>query len=58
MRIKEEIKRFGYFWLPSAPGDKVPGTLSISDGGIIELEVVRSVTKVDPLSRSKCSKNK
>ena len=41
MRIKEEFKRLGYFWLPSAPGDKVPGTLSISDGGNIELEVVK-----------------
>ena len=44
MRIKEEIKRSGYFWLPSAPRDKVPGTLSISDGGFIELEVVRLLT--------------
>ena len=44
MRIKEEIKRSGCFWLPSAPRDRVLGTLSISDGGIIELEVVRSVT--------------
>ena len=40
MRIKEEFKRLGYFWLPSAPDKKVPGTLSISDGGNIELEVV------------------
>ena len=40
MRIKEEFKRLGYFWLPSAPDRKIPGTLSISDGGNIELEVV------------------
>ena len=40
MRIKEEFKKLGYFWLPSAPRDKVPGTLSISDGGFIELEIV------------------
>ena len=40
MRIKEEIKRSGYFWLPSASSEKVPGTLSISDGGHIELEVI------------------
>ena len=39
MRIKEEFKRYGYFCLPSAPRDKVPGTLSISDGGNIELEI-------------------
>ena len=40
MRIKEEIKKSGYFWLPSAPERKIPGTLNISDGGEIELEVV------------------
>ena len=40
MRIKEEIKRLGYFWLPSKPREAVPGILSISDGGNIELEVV------------------
>ena len=39
MRIKEEIKRLGDFWLPSEPDRKVPGTLSISDGGNIELEI-------------------
>ena len=41
MRIKEEFKKLGYFWLPSAPDKKVPGTLTISDGGFIELEVVK-----------------
>ena len=40
MRIKEEIKSSGYFWLPSASEHKIPGTLTISDGGNIELEVV------------------
>lgn len=40
MRIKEEFKKSGYFWLSSAPERKIPGTLSISDGGNIELEVV------------------
>ena len=40
MRIKEEFKKSGYFWLPSAPDRKFPGTLSISDGGIIDLEIV------------------
>ena len=39
MKIKEEIKRLGHFWLPSAPERQIPGTLSISDGGNIELEV-------------------
>lgn len=40
MRIKEEFKKSGYFWLPSAPERKIPGTLVITDGGNIELEVV------------------
>jgi ApeA N-terminal domain 1 len=40
MRIKEEFKRSGYFWLPSAPEKRIPGTLSISDGGNIELEIM------------------
>ena len=40
MRIKDEIKCSGNFWLPSAPEKKIPGTLTISDGGKIELEVV------------------
>jgi len=40
MRIKEEFKKSGYFWLPSAPEKKIPGTLVITDGGNIELEVV------------------
>ena len=43
MRIKEEFKKSGYFWLPSEPDRKLPGTLSISDGGFIELEVVHRV---------------
>ncbi|WP_353247710.1 HEPN domain-containing protein [Salinisphaera sp. T31B1] len=32
--------RAGYFWLPDEPDKKIPGTLTISDGGEIELEVV------------------
>lgn len=40
MRIKEEFKKSGSFWLPSEPNRKLPGTLSISDGGHIELEVI------------------
>lgn len=40
MRIREEFKKTGYFWLPSGPEKKIPGTLVISDGGEIELEVV------------------
>lgn len=40
LRIKEEFKKSGYFWLHSAPERKIPGTLVITDGGDIELEVV------------------
>lgn len=40
MRIKDEIKCSGNFWLPSASEKKIPGTLTISDGGKIELEVL------------------
>lgn len=40
MRIKEEYKKSGYFWLPDNESKKIPGTLTISDGGDIELEVV------------------
>lgn len=40
MRVKEEFRKSGYFWLPSAPDKKIPGTLEIKDGGDIELKVV------------------
>jgi len=40
LRIKDEFKKVGYFWLPFAPERKIPGTLTIKDGGSIELEVV------------------
>lgn len=40
MRIKEEWKKSGYFWLPENEEIKIPGTLLILDGGEIELEVV------------------
>lgn len=40
MRIQEEYKKSGYFWLPDNEGKKIPGTLTILDGGEIELEVV------------------
>ncbi len=58
MRIKEKFKRSGYFWLPSKPERKISGTLSISDGGNIELEVVglfdeniQSFDRTDDLKR-------
>jgi hypothetical protein len=39
LRVKEEVERLGRFWLPSAPDRKITGTLSISDGGNIGLEL-------------------
>ena len=42
MRIKEEIQRDGQFWIPSFPENRVNGTLSISDGGDITLELTQS----------------
>ena len=41
MKIKEEIKKSGDFWLPTAPDRKVQGTLSISAEGGIELEILQ-----------------
>ena len=40
MRIEKEYKKAGYFWLPENSDNKIPGTLTITDGGEIELEVV------------------
>lgn len=40
MRIKDEYKKAGYFWLPDKQDKKIPGTITISDGGEVELEVV------------------
>ena len=41
MKIKEEIKKSGDFWLPTIPDRKVSGTLSISAEGGIELEILQ-----------------
>lgn len=40
MRIKNEFKKSGYFWLPAKPEKKVPGTLSVTEGGDIQLELI------------------
>lgn len=40
MRIEEEYIKTGYFWLPENDEHKIPGILTIKDGGDIELEVV------------------
>ena len=58
MRIEEEYKKTGYFWLPEKEENKIPGILSIDDGGKIELEIVghfdegmKPLTSDDNLSR-------
>ncbi len=43
MRIKEEIKRSGRFWLPSKPEREIDGTLTISDGGTIKLDLMQPI---------------
>lgn len=40
MRLDTEHKRHGFFWLPENQEAKIPGILSITDGGKIELEIV------------------
>lgn len=40
MRIEQALVKKGYFWLPDTPDKKIPGTLTIEDGGNIELEIV------------------
>ncbi|MDD2776246.1 MAG: hypothetical protein PHU06_09840 [Gallionella sp.] len=42
MRLPEKITKQGYFWLPNAPDNKLPGTLFISVSGEILLEVLGS----------------
>lgn len=58
MRIEEEYKKTGYFWLPGDEEKKVPGVLSISDGGKIELEIlglfddnINSLNEIDEIDR-------
>lgn len=42
MRIEENYIKHGYFWLPENKDIKIPGILSISDGGRAELEIIGS----------------
>lgn len=58
MRVRKEFIKSGRFWLPNNSENKVTGTLTISDGGDIELEVVGlfgseidAMTGADDLSR-------
>lgn len=43
MRMKEELRKSGSFWLPKSPSHTVLGTLIITDGGRVELEIVGSL---------------
>lgn len=40
MRIEKEYKKSGYFWLPEKEDMKIPGVLTIVNGGEIELEII------------------
>lgn len=40
MRIEKKYIKTGYFWLPGLEDTKVPGILSITDGGEAELEII------------------
>ena len=54
MRIKEELEGWGDFWLPSTPDTRIPGILSISDGGIIKLNlfgVFGTLDEPEPIGR-------
>lgn len=58
MRVEQEFVKKGYFWLPDTPEKKIPGTLTIEDGGRIELEIVgyfhddiESILKEDTFDR-------
>ena len=54
MRIKAELKESGYFWLPSAPEKRIFGTLLVSDGEVIKLElfgVFGTLDKLEPVER-------
>lgn len=50
MRIEEEYKKSGYFWLPEQEDKKIPGVLSIQDGGKIELEILGHFNEENVLS--------
>ena len=51
MRIKEEYKKIGKFWIPSNKSNKVHGTLFIKDGGEIELVTDGKLSTSDNIQR-------
>lgn len=54
MRIEENYIKHGYFWLPENKDIKIPGILSISDGGRAELEIIGSFGEKMVLIMMKC----
>lgn len=46
MRIKNELKKSGYFWPSGEPKKKVPGTLAVTEGGKIQLELIGAFDEV------------
>lgn len=46
MRIKEKIEKAGSFWLPGKEENKVPGEISIVDGGKVTLTVLSNLGSV------------
>lgn len=40
MRLAENYKRSGFFWLPGKEERKIPGELLVFDGGKAQLEIV------------------
>ncbi|WGL97883.1 hypothetical protein QE177_11905 [Arsenophonus sp. aPb] len=53
MRIEEQYRKTGYFWLPEKEDKKIPGLLSISDSGCIDLEIVGLFDEsIDALKRN------
>jgi len=39
MKVKNNIQKIGYFWLPSNIENKLAGIISIEDGGKISLQL-------------------
>ena len=39
MRVVKKFEKKGYFWLPTAPEIRLPGTLTVRDKGRVELEI-------------------
>lgn len=40
MRLSEPIEKFGYFWLPAKPDNRLPGILRVTETGETTVEVI------------------